>query len=43
MKTVVLLSKVFFEGHPKAGQPTNFANSESSNSENRCKPIFGTS
>lgn len=27
MKTVVLLSKVFFEGHPKAGQPTNFAKS----------------
>lgn len=27
MKTVVLLSKVFFEGHPKAGQPTNFAQS----------------
>lgn len=25
MKTVVLLSKVFFEGHPKAGQPINFA------------------
>ena len=27
MKTVVLLSKVFFEGHSKAGQPTNFAQS----------------
>lgn len=27
MKTVVLLSKVFFEGHPKAGQSTNFAQS----------------
>ena len=27
MKTVVLLSKVFFEGHPKAGQPTDFAQS----------------
>lgn len=27
MKTVVLLSKVFFEGHPKAGKPTNFAQS----------------
>ena len=27
MKTVVLLSKVFFEGHQKAGQPTNFAKS----------------
>nr|UWI27566.1 MAG: hypothetical protein [Bacteriophage sp.] len=27
MKTVVLLSKVFFEGHPKEGQPTDFAQS----------------
>lgn len=27
MKTVVLLSKVFFEGHQKAGQPNNFAKS----------------
>ncbi len=27
MKTVVLLSKVFFKGHPKAGQPTNFSQS----------------
>lgn len=27
MKTVVMLTKVFFEGHPRAGQTTNFADS----------------
>ena len=27
MKAVVLLSKVFFDGHTHAGQPTNFAQS----------------
>ena len=27
MKAVVMLTKVFFEGHPKAGRPTNFSDS----------------